>query len=146
MRSTARTPLAAKWRAFQDAFLQSSASEQIKGIRAGIPASHLRGLAETLNIPQSTVFRLVGLSPSAARRLIALNRNLTPTASERLLNIGTIEKHAVAVFGTTDLAHAWLLTSNIALGDVSPLSLLDTGLGTQEVARILNAIEHSSVA
>jgi len=146
MRVTAPISLAAEWRAFRDAFLVRSVADQIEGIRAGIAANHLRGLAETLDVPQIAIFRLVGLSPSAARRRIALKRNLSPSASERLLRIGAIENRAMTVFGSADLAHAWLLTGNIGLGNVSPLSLLDTEPGAQEVTRTLNAIAHGGVA
>ena len=62
------------------------------------------------------------------------------------MRIGAIQKQAVAVFGCSELAMAWFQTNNIALGGVSPLSLLDTGIGTQEVARILSAIGHGGVA
>lgn len=146
MRSTAPTPRAANWRAFRDRFLLCSAFEQIEELRAGVPACHLCGLAESLNVSQATVFRLVGISPSAARRRIALNSHLSITVSERLIRIGAIEKQAVAVFDCNELAQEWLRTSNFGLGGVSPLSVLDTGLGMQEVARILSAIEHGGTA
>ena len=146
MRDTSPSFLAESWLAFQEAFLLRSVSEQISGIRAGISANYLCGLAETLNVPHATIFRLVGISHSAARRCIALNRTLTPSASERLLRIGSIEKRTVAVFGTAELAHEWLRTRNVSLWNVSPLSLLDTEHGAKEVARILNAIEHGGAA
>ena len=131
---------AAKWKAFCADFHSLRVADQMLAIRAGIAASHLCGLAATLNVPQTTIFHLAGLPPSSARRLIALNRSLKPSASERLLRIGAIESRAVTVFGNVDLAHAWLLARNVGLGGVSPLSMLDTGLGAQEVGRILNAI------
>ena len=142
MRTNAPSTLAENWRAVRDAFLLSSVADQIEEIRAGIAANHLGGLAETLNVPQTTIFRLVGLSPSVARRCISLNKKLNPSASERLLRIGAIESLAVSVFGSTDLAHNWLRTRNLSLGNVSPLSFLDTEPGVQEIARILNAIAH----
>jgi putative toxin-antitoxin system antitoxin component (TIGR02293 family) len=142
MRTNAPSTLAENWRAVRDAFLLRSVGDQIEEIRAGIAASHLRGLAETLDVPQTAVFRLVGLSPSVARRCISLNKKLNPSASERLLMIGAIESRAVSVFGSTDLAHTWLRTRNISLGNVSPLSLLDTEPGVQEISRILNAIAY----
>ncbi len=146
MKSTVPSTLANNWRAFRDRFLLCSALEQIEGLRAGVPACHLRGLAESLNVPQATVFCLLGLSPSVAKRRIALNSHLSISVSERLMGIGAIEKQAVAVFDCSKLAQAWLQTSNIGLGGRSPLSLLDTGLGTQEVARILNSIERGGAA
>ena len=146
MKSTTQSPLAANWRAFRDRFLLCSAFEQIEVFRTGVSAGHLRGLAESLNVPQAVVFRLVGLSASVAKRRIALDAHLSMTVGERLLGIGAIEKQALTVFGCSEQALAWLQTSNIGLGGVSPLSLLDTGIGTQEVARILSAIGHGGVA
>jgi len=146
MKTNGPSTLADDWRTVRSAFLLRSVADQIEEIRAGIAANHLCGLAETLNVPQTTIFKLVGLSPSVARRCISLNRKLTPSASERLLRISAIESHAVSVFGHDDLAHTWLLTRNMTLGNVSPLSLLDTEPGVREIARILNAIAHGGAA
>ena len=146
MKPSAPSILAANWRAFRDTFLLRSVAGQIDGIRAGVAANHLCGLAETLNVPQTTIFYLVGLSPAAARQHIALSKNLSPSVSERLLRIAAIESLAVSVFSSSELAHAWLLERNFGLGNVSPLSLLDTEPGAKEVARILNAIAHGGAA
>ena len=136
----------ARWKAFNEYYNSLPVADRIQAIRVGFSANHLHELAETLNVPQAVISRLVGLSPSAAKRRITLNRNLSPSASERLLQIGVVETRTVAVFGSADRAHEWLRTRNLSLGNVSPLSMLDTGPGTQEVARILNAIEHGGTA
>jgi putative toxin-antitoxin system antitoxin component (TIGR02293 family) len=46
------------------------------------------------------------------------------------------------VFGERAKASRWLHNPNRALGGVSPLSLLDTDLGTREVEQILGRIEY----
>ncbi len=46
------------------------------------------------------------------------------------------------VFGAENRAAEWLRTPNYALGDESPLSQLDTDIGSESVRQILNAIEY----
>ncbi len=62
---------------------------------------------------------------------------------ERLARIRRVEKLAEDVFGDRENARKW--TENLALGG-SPLSLLDTDLGEQEVSRALNAIAYGGAA
>ncbi len=65
--------------------------------------------------------------------------------TERLTRIRRIEKLAEDVFGDGEDARKWLATENLGLGG-SPLSMLDTDLGEQEVSRALNAIAYGGAA
>jgi putative toxin-antitoxin system antitoxin component (TIGR02293 family) len=56
--------------------------------------------------------------------------------------VGRTAAHAEKVFGERAKASRWLHKPNRALGGVSPLSLLDTDLGTREVEQILGRIEY----
>ncbi len=58
--------------------------------------------------------------------------------------IAEIEAVAADVFGDEEKATNWLLRNNAALGS-SPLSLLDTELGTSEVRKVLSAIAYGGV-
>jgi uncharacterized protein (DUF2384 family) len=49
---------------------------------------------------------------------------------------------AEETFGGRDAGARWLKTPNLALGDATPLSMLDTELGALEVRRILSSIGH----
>lgn len=145
-RATARKTPALEWHSYLSHFLSRPASEQILEIRKGVPASKLVGAAEALRVPRERFFVLVGMSPSTAKRKLVKDEALDPLVSERLTRIGVIERLAEEVFGDAELANDWLQTRNAGLGDVSPLSMLDTEIGRDEVSRVLNAIAYGGVA
>ncbi len=137
---------AGAWLLYRDRFLASSAEAQISEIRKGAPASNLIGIAEAMRVPRERVYHLIGLSSSTAKRKLARDEALDPLTTERLTRLGAIEKLAEETFGEADLASQWLQTSNLGLGNETPLSLLDTEIGCREVARILNAIAYGGAA
>lgn len=137
---------AGAWMAYRDQFLNSSAQAQISEIRKGAPASNLVGAAEALHVPRERVYELVGLSASTAKRKLAKDETLDPLMTERLTRLGAIERLAEDTFGDALLASEWLQTMNIGLGNVTPLSMLDTEIGCREVSRVLNAIAYGGAA
>lgn len=137
---------AGAWMAYRDQFLNSSAQVQISEIRKGAPASNLVGAAEALHVPRERVYELVGLSASTAKRKLAKDETLDPLMTERLTRLGAIERLAEDTFGDALLASEWLQTMNIGLGNVTPLSMLDTEIGCREVSRVLNAIAYGGAA
>ena len=134
------------WLSFRDAFLDTPAEGQIRQIREGARATYLVGAAETLGVSQETVFALVGLPSSTAKRKVAKAETLDAGVTERLTRIGAIEKLAEETFGEPERARAWLQTPNLGMGNAIPLSLLDTEIGCREVARVLNAIAYGGTA
>lgn len=137
---------AGAWVAYRDQFLNSSAQAQISEIRKGAPASNLVGAAEALRLPRERLYELVGLSASTAKRKLAKDETLDPLMTERLTRLGAIERLAEDAFGDTLLASEWLQTINLGLGNVTPLSMLDTEIGCREVSRVLNAIVYGGAA
>lgn len=75
-----------------------------------------------------------------ARRKV--EQRLRPNESDRLYRFVRIATRASEVLGEEDKALQWLRAPNRALGGRSPLSRLDTDLGTREVEEILGRIEH----
>ncbi|MGH7857479.1 MAG: antitoxin Xre/MbcA/ParS toxin-binding domain-containing protein, partial [Candidatus Binatia bacterium] len=61
----------------------------------------------------------------------------------RLARVGAM---AVRVLGSEEKAGRWLHRPNRALGNESPLSLLDTAIGAREVEDLLGRIEHGVVS
>lgn len=137
---------AVTWLAKRDAYLRGSFHARIEKIQDGASASDLVGAAEILQVPRERLYDLVGLPASTAKRKLARNEKLDPYVTERLMQIGGVEKLAEDVFGDRDRASEWLKTSNISLGNVPPLSLLGTEIGRREVSRILNAIAYGGAA
>lgn len=137
---------AGAWMVYRDHFLGSSAQAQISEIRKGAPASNLVGAAEALRLPRERVYELVGLSASTAKRKLAKGEALDPMSTERLTRLGAIAKLAEDTFDSPLLASEWLQTVNVGLGNVTPLSMLDTEIGCREVSRVLNAIAYGGAA
>jgi putative toxin-antitoxin system antitoxin component (TIGR02293 family) len=109
--------------------------------RTGFPYATLEALATRFEIPQETLVRVLNLPPrTLARRKKA--RRLSANESDRLLRLARVAARAEEVLGSQERAGAWLRGTVRALGWVSPLDLLDTDLGAQEVERILGRIEH----
>ncbi|MBA2593468.1 MAG: DUF2384 domain-containing protein [Pseudomonadota bacterium] len=137
---------ASGWSMFRDAIVHEPPAARIEHIRAGAQPGFLVGAAETLGVSRETIFRVVGLSVSTANRKIAKQETLDPLVTERLARLAVIEAEAQDAFGDAEIARAWLRAKNIGLGGCTPLSMLDTDIGSREVAKILVAIAHGGVA
>ena len=135
----------AEWVIARNSFLKRSVAEQIDVIRSGVSAKNLVLFAEAVKVPQEAVFRVVGIPATTAKRKLSKDENLDPAMTERLIRIYRLEKLAEDVFGDSEDARKWLRTENLGLG-ATPLSMLDTDLGAQEVSRVLHAIAYGGVA
>ena len=62
--------------------------------------------------------------------------------SERVLRVARTLTRATEVLGSAEKARRWMRKANRALGGESPLSMLDTDLGTQAADEVLTRIEH----
>jgi putative toxin-antitoxin system antitoxin component (TIGR02293 family) len=63
-----------------------------------------------------------------------------------LLRVAGVVEDATRIFGTEEKASRWLITPHPLLGNVSPLSLLDSDAGTRLVADELIRIDHGDFA
>lgn len=58
--------------------------------------------------------------------------------------IGLVTAKAIEVFGNEERASVWLNSVNLAFGD-TPMSILDTAEGRNEVMKVLVAIAYGGV-
>jgi putative toxin-antitoxin system antitoxin component (TIGR02293 family) len=62
--------------------------------------------------------------------------------SDRLVRIARLFGRALDLFdGNVDAARTWLATQQPALGDLAPLELAKTDVGTIEVERLIGRLE-----
>jgi putative toxin-antitoxin system antitoxin component (TIGR02293 family) len=61
---------------------------------------------------------------------------------DRLLRVARVLSRTFDLFEDRAAALVWLKTPEVALDDVTPLSLLDTEVGAQEVLRLLGQLAH----
>lgn len=72
---------------------------------------------------------------------------MTPRFNDsEMVRLAQVIKRAVEVFEDEQTALSWLKNPNAALGGSSPLSLLDTELGSLAVSNTLGRIEHGVFA
>lgn len=125
--------------------LKMPPAKRIKMVRDGVKVAHLVGAGQYYGISQAKLSKLLGISDATITRKIRSSGKLGPLESERLARIALIEAEAEKVFDSSDLAKRWMLESNLALGE-SPLSLLDTDMGADEVRKVLASIAYGGVA
>jgi len=110
-------------------------------IRAGIPAAAVDSVIKAVHLSQAELGSTLGIP----ERTLARRKKegmLSSEESAKLLRLARTLRRATEVFEDTDAALDWLKARNRALGGVTPLSLLDTDLGTEGVMDVLGRIEH----
>ena len=110
-------------------------------IRKGLPFATFEVLMRVLGIRALELARLLGL----AARTLARRKSggeLSPAESDRLYRIARLALTAAEVLGTPEKAREWLHRKNRALGGLTPISCLDTGVGERQVEDLLGRIGH----
>jgi putative toxin-antitoxin system antitoxin component (TIGR02293 family) len=113
-------------------------------VKLGLPYASLEALigkfglareeaAAALHLPQRTI----------ARR--KKEQKLQADESDRLLRLARISAQAAGTLGSEEKAAQWLRRPNRALGNQSPLKLMDSDIGTRQVEAVLGRIEHGIV-
>src|SRR5574340_657482 len=120
---------------------RESGLQAIEAIRQGFEVRTFKEASAFFEIPETRLFRVVGMAVSSAHRLEKARRRADPATSERLYRISALTQRAIEVFGDEDKARTWMTRPNLTLGQNAPLELMDTEVGAQAVRRILTAIE-----
>jgi putative toxin-antitoxin system antitoxin component (TIGR02293 family) len=119
----------------------SSLEEMRRALREGLPYRSLEAVAAKFAIAGAELSAALHLPP----RTIARRKKtevLPADESDRLFRLARIAAEAARVLGSEDKAARWLHARNRALGNQTPLSLLDTEIGAQQVEAVLGRVEH----
>lgn len=119
----------------------SSEQELIGIVRLGLPLAALVAVMHLLDLSADSI----SLSLSLPKRTLARRKNqkrLSAEESDRLLRLARVAAAALQTFGDAGKASDWLQRPNRALGNVTPLSRMDTDVGVRQVERVLGRIEH----
>lgn len=117
----------------------------IKLVRSGLPARAIDAIAQAVELTQAELSATLAIPE---RTLIRRKKEgtLSTDESAKLLRVARVMHRAIEVFERHAEALDWLKASNASLGDVTPLSLLDTDLGAETVLDTLGRIEHGVFA
>ena len=117
----------------------------IAAVRSGLPGNTIKAVAELLQLPLGDVYSLLHITSRTAQRMIKSER-LEVDVSDRLVQLIKLHKRCMEVFQDNEKMIRWLKTPNFALGDQTPLSLLDTTDGLELVTKSLTKIEYGVFA
>jgi putative toxin-antitoxin system antitoxin component (TIGR02293 family) len=118
----------------------SSQRDLISAVRKGLKTTTVDAVIEQLDAPASDVLPALRLARRTMERRKVQGR-LLPQESERVYRLAKILAYAESVLGDKEKARHWLHTRNRALGNVSPLSLIETEAGADEVTNLLGRID-----
>jgi len=111
-------------------------------IRNGLPSGAAMAVISYLELPDAQAERVFGFSLRTLERRHRSRAVLTLVQSDRVYRVARVCAHAEAVFQKPETAKDWLKTPNRALGGATPLDLLDTDAGAEQVEEVLYRVEH----
>ena len=111
-------------------------------VREGYRTMVAEAFSSVLDVRPTELLTTLGMPQRTVSRRLKEHKKLTTEESDRLYRALEIMRSAVETFGDPDLAAKWLKEPNPAIGGVTPLSLLDTQPGRDQVATLLGRIEH----
>jgi len=111
-------------------------------IKSGLPYQALEELSKRLQLSKKEVLTLIDIAPRTLHRR-KVERVLPARESDRLFRLARIYARAIQVLEDEKEALAWFRHLNYNLGEVTPLSLLETAEGARLVENELNGIAYS---
>lgn len=111
-------------------------------ILAGVPVAAAEALKTEIAVADRPFAELIGISEKTLSRARAGKGKLDPVVSDRLFRLARIVTLAIDVLEGEEPAVHWLKRPQFGLGGRTPLSLLATDAGRDEVEKLLLRIEH----
>ena len=118
-----------------------SVREKIEIIRAGVSKKQLAMIKHEMNLDYDELSEI--LSTSRATLINKKNsEKFGSQISERLVQLNDVVAYGREVFEDNDNFNEWLRTPSEALGNVTPLSIMDTLYGIDEVKKEIGRIAY----
>ena len=123
-----------------DAYTLSTA-DKIYIIRYGISKKQLTAIKAEIEVDYDELSEILGTS----RATLISKKNsekFDPRVSERILLLADVVSYGRKIFGNNENFNEWLKSPSEALGNVTPLSMLDTLYGIEEIKKELGRISY----
>ncbi|RMB56441.1 DUF2384 domain-containing protein [Dokdonia sinensis] len=110
--------------------------------REGLPYKKFKIAESAFNLSKKQLADILHISDRTIDRIHKEKKRLTTSQTEKVLELSLLYEQGWEVFGDRSAFRKWLERPRYALGDKTPLSLLDTNYGIQTVKTLLGRIEH----
>ncbi len=124
----------------------NSVNASLAKIREGLPATMFENGTELLGITKAEYADLIGENLRNLQRKIKSEGKLSPASSEHALMLTELVRQADQYFSDPEKRKRWFNRPNIALGNVSPISVCDTVTGIQLVSDEINKLKYGFTA
>jgi putative toxin-antitoxin system antitoxin component (TIGR02293 family) len=115
--------------------------EKIEMIRNGVSKNELQEIKDESNLDYDTLSNILSVS-----RAKLINKKPTEkfdqVTSERIMLLADVIAYGQSVFEDKALFNTWMKKPSVALGGKTPLEMMDTIYGLQEVKKELGRIEY----
>jgi len=115
-------------------------------VRQGLGLAELDAVVEALNLDQSDLQDVLGISVRTLQRRRKQDQALTAAESDRLWRLLHIWQRSCRAFASDEAARTWLKTPHGLLSGETPLERLDTEPGLREVEDLLTTIDETGAA
>ena len=114
----------------------------LRAVEHGLGYEAFERLRESAGLPADDVSRWLQLASRTLARRKQQGR-FGPEESDRLLRAARLLGRAIELFeGDVEAAREWLVTTQPALGNETPLEIARTDVGSREVENLIGRIEH----
>ena len=122
-------------------YVSYSAVDKMALAKKGVSKKQLNDIKDEASLDYDQLSKILATSRSS---LISKKgtAKFNQDTSERILLLQDVITYGKEVFGDKDVLNEWLKTPSEALGNVTPLSLMDTFYGIDEVKKELGRIAH----
>lgn len=128
-------------------YVWESKMDKIGIIREGVPYGTLEVIGNRINLPVKKMLHIFDLPQTTYNKKKKEKSLLNGRDSEIVLLLTELIDFGIDVFNNEqDKFQRWLKKTNVALGDNTPESLLDSITGIQEVRNCLNRLEFGNLA
>jgi putative toxin-antitoxin system antitoxin component (TIGR02293 family) len=122
-------------------YMLVSPMKMVTMVREGLPWNLYRGVVTELGFTDQAAAGVLHIPARTLARRKEEGR-LEPQEGERLMRLVRLRTRAIEVLGTREKALRWRVAPNRALEGASPMSLLDTDIGTQAAEAVLTRVEY----
>lgn len=115
--------------------------DRVEDLKKGLSSDLVDGLCIDLRITRQEMARYTGIAERTLNRKVKEGR-LSCGQSERVVRLSRLLEKTVRVLGTQERAVQWLKAPRSHFRGQTPLDMVETELGTEEVLKLLGRIEH----
>lgn len=120
---------------------QWTSYQKIEAIREGISKTELENLKEQSELDYESLAKILAVTKATLHNKKGRDR-FNAFVSERILLLADIYSYGYKVFGNREKFNRWMKRENWTLGEIAPLSLMDTLYGMEEVKHLIGRIEY----